>query len=123
MSPVEFMLRVIGAFAILIFLVLFWAVVPYLQGVHLPNSPAEFEAPLLTIIFGTTQPKLVTVSLLLFSRFCFGMAAAAFVLLPALRFFVDADFRPLARAAVIVFFGSSTVAFFAAILAHLVFYA
>lgn len=120
MNSVEFTIRVFLGATILIFGVLAWALGPYLQGVHLPRG--GFEAPIVSIFLGTAKAKEYTIISLLFSRASISMALFSWVTIPALRFFADADFRPLARAGVIVFSWGAIGLFLLAIALHIFYY-
>lgn len=120
MNPVEFFTRLIIGLAAFVFLVLIWAVAPYAAGAH--TGAVEFPVPVASIFFGTAKPKMITVLCLLLARGGLGMAISSWILVPALQFFVDADFRYLARAGVIIFMSISVIAFLSALLAHIVYY-
>ncbi|MGI9296606.1 MAG: hypothetical protein ACR2QC_01750 [Gammaproteobacteria bacterium] len=122
MSSVEFIFRVLAGVAVVIFGVLVWALAPYLNDAHVIGSGETLDAPIMSIFFGNAQPQGFTVLSLLLARGCFGMAAASWIVVPTLQFFAAADFRPLARAAVIVFMTGSVAGFMGSLLVHIFYY-
>lgn len=121
MNSGEFIARLLIGGAIFIFGVLGWALAPYLNGVHEIGGPA-LDAPMMSVFFGTARPQGFTVISLLLARGSFSMAAALWVLIPGLQYFADADFRPLARAGVIVFMSLSVAFFLLSLLVHIFYY-
>ena len=118
MNHGEFLFRLLAGGAIFFFAVLTWAVGPYVNDAHVVGGE-PLNAPIMSVFFGTAQPRGVTVIALLLARGCLGMALASWIAIPAARYFYDVDFRPLARAAVIVFMTCSVAAFMGSLLAHL----
>lgn len=116
MSPIEFIMRVLGGVAALIVLVLAWAVIPYFNGVH--EVAGSLETPIVSTFFGRTEPRPIVILLLLLSRGSFGLMVSGWLLVPTLQFFTGLDFRPLARAVVIVCMSFSTVMFLGALILH-----
>lgn len=121
MNPIEFIFRLIIGGAVVVFGVLVWALAPYLAGAHVVGGEA-LNAPVVSIFFGTAKPQGYTVISLLLARGCLGMAIASWITIPALQYFADADFRPLARAGVIVFMTASVAAFLSSLLVHIFYY-
>lgn len=122
MSPVEFGLRILIGGAIIIFGVLAWAVSPYLEGTHIIGSGVLIDAPIMSVFFGNAEPQGYTVLALLWARGCFGMTVASWVIIPAAQYFYDSNFKPLARAAQILFMSGSVAAFLFSLLVHIFYY-
>ena len=116
MNPTEFIMRIIGGVLSLIFLVLLWALVPYINGVH--EVAGGLDTPIVSVFFGRTEPRPIVTILLLLSRGSFGLMVSGWLLIPTIQFFTGLNFRPLARAAVIVFMSCSTATFFGALILH-----
>ncbi len=123
MTIMEFILRLFIGLAVLIFGIIVWALAPYLAGVHIPDSGADFHAPVLSIFFGTNTPAPAAILGFLLARATFAMAVFSWIVIPAARyFFYNIDFRPLARAGVILFMSLSVAAFLGALLWHYIFH-
>ncbi|MBE8158490.1 MAG: hypothetical protein HAW59_03755 [Betaproteobacteria bacterium] len=120
MNPVEFLTRLIISFVLIIFLVLRWALGPYITGAHLPDG--DFNSGLLSVFFGTVRAGEYTFVALFSMRAFIGMALVSWVLIPAARFFIDANFRYLQVAAIIGCLGAATVCFFLTLLIQLFYY-
>lgn len=121
MNLSEFITRLCVGVALFVFGVLVWALGPYLAGVH-ASGGEEFYAPILSIFFGTNKPATPAVVGFLLSRGCFTMAIVSWIVIPAARYFVNADFTPLARAGFIVFMAASVAFFLGSLLLHFVLY-
>lgn len=116
MNPMEFIMRIISGVLALIFLVLLWALVPYINGAH--EVAGGLNTPVVSIFFGRTEPRPIVIILLLLSRGSFGLMISSWLLIPTIQFFTGLNFRPLARAAVIVLMSCSTATFFGALILH-----
>ena len=123
MNPLEFFIRAVAALGAFVMLVVIWAIVPYLNGVHDIDSGVKLHAPMLSIFFGNKIPGGWIVLLFLVSRAFFGLVIVSLLLIPALRFFADSDFRPLMRAIAIILFGISAAAFLGGLVAQFAFQA
>ena len=121
MNKNEFILRQIIGVIILVVVVVKWAIVPYAQYAHISGGP-PLDAYFLSLFFGNHAPRGITVLMILAARGFVGLALAFWVLVPGLRFLIDADFNPLARASLILFGGLSVLMFLGALLVHSVLY-
>lgn len=121
MSKNEFILRQILGVIILVFMVIKWAIIPYAENAHVVGG-ASLDTYVISIFFGNHTPRGITVLMLLAARAFIGLALAFWVLVPGLRFLIDADFNPLARASVILFSGISVLMFVGSLVVHFVFY-
>ena len=125
MNPTEFLIRLIAAFLLVVFVVLRWALGPYLTDAHIPDPESgevKFTSGLLSVFFGTGRPGEWTLVSLFMARAFLGMMLVSWVLIPAARFFADVNLRYLQLAAVILCGGLSVGCFFLSLLIELVYY-
>ena len=119
MNPLAFLFRIALGVALFVIFVVIWAWSPYLTGEYAEKG---FASGLLSIFFGTQTPGKWTVVALLWSRAFVGFALISWFTTPALQFFMDASFRGLARAGVIVFSSLATACFMAVLLIEYLYY-
>ncbi|MDM5147644.1 hypothetical protein NQX30_04575 [Candidatus Persebacteraceae bacterium Df01] len=114
MNTFEFFIRLALSVIVLFFMVLGWALVPYIN-----DEP--INTGFISVFFGAESVSGFTRNVLLLSRGCLGLTVLSWIFVPSWQFFYDTDFSPLARAFVIIFSSLTVIAFFGALLYHISF--
>lgn len=116
MSIIEFIIRLGVTMALLFWLVLRWAVVPYL------DSDMSLDLTIVSTFFGNREPVSWVRDLLLASRFFFGLTLTTYVFLPALCMFVEFDHRPYTSSIAIILGGLTVLCFFGSLVIQQLFF-
>ena len=123
MNFFEFIIRVVVAIAILVFLVVVWAWLPYVNNAHIPDKGEDLVIGFSSFFYGSTLPKGYPAIAILLSRALLGLGLAVWIIIPSFRFFADLDFKPLARNLFIIILGVCIVVYISSIVVHVGYYA
>ena len=114
MNVLNAVTRIVLTLAVILFLIIRWALVPYL-------TDASINAPVVSIFLGNKDPISWTRDLLLLARAFLGASLALYIFMPTLSLFGDFDLIILRRDICLALLGFSIIAWMGALIYHFLF--